>query len=157
MDKQKEVFDPKFHVAKFIYQKYSDWFSSALRQKITGDLYLRELKIELLDRKDEPVHVFGYSLENKMDELLPLVHWNDFEKTRVVSGWGLPGHNGYRDGWGYEFVCMNESGYPLIKNELNVIFPDKKKPAFEKLLGWIIENYAREKKLICNDLCQDVN
>lgn len=147
MDEYKEVFNPKIHIGKFIYQKYDHCSDSSLRPRITGDLYLRELKIELLNRTGELVNVFGYSLKDKMDALLPLIHWSDFEKTRDVSGWDLSGYNGYRDGWGYEFVCMNESGYPLIKNVLDVLFYDKNKPAYEKLLEWIIENYAGEKEL----------
>ena len=142
-----EAFNPRYHIGKFIYQKYDSYISSTLRQRITGDLYLKELKIELLDRDGNLVHVFGYSLEDKMDTLLPLLHRDDFEKTRDVYGWDLPGDTGYRDGWGYEFVCMNEGGNPLIKNELNVIFYDRKKPAYEKLLDWIVETYAGEKEL----------
>lgn len=143
----KEAFNSKYHIGKFIYQKYDSYISSTLRQRITGDLYMKELKIELLDREGNLVHVFGYSLEDKMDTLLPLLHWDDFEKTRDISGWDLPGDIGYRDGWGYEFVCMNEGGNPLIKNELNIIFYGKKKPAYEKLLDWIVETYAGKKEL----------
>lgn len=147
MEIEREVFNPQYHICKFIYQKYDRFSSFDLRQRITGDLYLRELKIELLDKEDKPVYVLGYSLRDKMDVLLPLIHWSEFEKTRDISGWDLPGIAGYRDGWGYEFVCMNESGYPLITNELSVIFYNKKKPAYEKLLDWIIENYTGEEEL----------
>lgn len=147
MDIQKEIFNPKFYVAKFSYQKYCPAVCSDLRQRVSGDLYLRKLKIELLDKKGNLSHVFEYSLEDNMNTLLPLLHWDDFEKTRDAFGWDLPGNAGYRDGWGYEFICMNESGNPMIKNKLDVVFDDKKKPAYEKLLDWIVEKYAGEKEL----------
>ena len=35
----------------------------------------------------------------------------------------------------------------MIKNKLDVVFDDKKKPAYEKLLDWIVEKYAGEKEL----------
>lgn len=36
---------------------------------------MKELKIEIIDEFDKVVDVFGYSLEDKMEELLPLLEW----------------------------------------------------------------------------------
>ena len=68
------------------------------------------------------------------------------KKTRDMSGWNLK-INGYRDGWGYQFLCMNESGKPLISNNLDVTFSETDKPAYERLLDWVIHEYAKMKVL----------
>lgn len=140
-------FQPQKHICKFFFLKYDHAGTSDYRQKISADLYLNELKLEILDAQDNVVDVFGYSLKDKLNGLLPLLRWEDFEKTREISDWGLGNECGYRDGWGYEFICMNESGKPLIRNYLDMLYKDKDKPAYEKLLTWIIKCYAHKREL----------
>jgi len=141
------AFDPKKHICKFYFMKTGYISEGSYVQCVSADLYLKELKIEIIDAFDKVVDVFGYSLEDKMEELLPLIEWKDYEKNRGISGWDMHNDGGYRDGWGYDFMCSNESGYPLIKAELNVSFAEKYKPAYEKLLDWVYENYGKEKEL----------
>ena len=76
-----------------------------------------------------------------------MIRWELFEKTRDISGWDLQNNWGYSDGWGYEFLCMNESGKPLIRNRIDVTFNEKNKPAYEKLLDWVIREYAEKEEL----------
>lgn len=45
------------------------------------------------------------------------------------------------------YLCMNESGKPLIQNDIDVLFKEKNKPAYEKLLDWIIREYSEKKEL----------
>lgn len=142
-----EVFDPKVHVCKFFFQQHdihAEVWNARLLQKISGDLYQNELKIELLDGKGNAKMMFGYKLEEpELAELLPLLHWEDFEKNRDGAERGYKRSAGYRDGWGYEFVCLNESGAPLISDYMTEIFQEKYKPADEKLLDWIIDQYSK--------------
>jgi hypothetical protein len=109
-------------------------------------LYLKTLTIEIFDENDKFEAVFGYHIDGKMDTLLPLIRWKDFEKTRDVSGWNME-NSGYRDGWGYDFLCMNESGNPLIRNHLDVTFKEAYKPAYERLFDWVKQEYFRKKEL----------
>ncbi|MDD6039425.1 MAG: hypothetical protein PUD20_11625 [bacterium] len=138
-----ERFDKKKHVCKFYFKKYEQYPSATLRQYISGNLYLKELKIELLDRDDRVTVSVGFSLEEQLDTLLPLLHWEDFEKSRDTSGYEQKNNGGYRDGWGYDFLCMNESGYPLIRKRLDVLYNEKNKPAYEKLLDWMVAQYSK--------------
>ncbi len=141
-----EFFDSKKYIGKFIYKKNDSYLEQTLRQQIIGNLYLKEIRIDLLNRDDKVVESFGYSLEEKLESLLPLLLWEDFEKTRDRSGWDLNNNGEYRDGWGYDFACMNDSGNSLIQNTLDVLFKDKNKPAYELLLDWIIKEYSGEKE-----------
>ena len=141
-----EIFDPKIHVCKFFFQQhdtFAEITNERLLQRISGDLYQNEIKIELMDGKENVKKVFGYILGKvELSELLPLLHWDEFEKTREDSVYRLKYSNGYRDGWGYEFACLNEGGYPLIEHWMTDIYDDKYKPAYEKLLDWIINTYS---------------
>lgn len=141
-----EKFDEKTHICKFYFKKYDQYPSTTLRQYISGDLYQNELKIQLLDRDDNIIHSFGFRLEEQLGKLLPLLRWEDFEKTRE-SGIVEQKSIGYRDGWGYHFLCMNESGNSLIQNNLDVLYKEKDKPAYEKLLAWIVEEYSKREEL----------
>lgn len=142
-----EVFNPKVHVCEFYFQQhdtFAEITNERLLQKISGDLYQNELKIELLDGKSNVKKIFVYKLEEpELAELLPLLHWDDFEKTRDGVERDFKRSAGYRDGWGYEFVCLNESGAPLIRDYMTEIFKEKYKPADEKLLDWIINRYSK--------------
>ena len=42
---------------------------------------------------------------------------------------------------------MNESGKPLVRNYIDVTFYGKNKPAYERLLDWVIKEYAGKKEL----------
>lgn len=139
-------FDPKKHICKFYFMKKEHLLEGGYRQQVSADLYLKELKIEIIDEFDKTVAVFGYSLEDKMEELLPLLEWKDYEKNRDVSGWDMHNDWGYRDGWGYDFLCSNESGNSLIRAHLDVTFAEKHKPAYEKLLDWVCLNYSKLKE-----------
>lgn len=141
-----EVFNPKDYICKFYFLKYDYAKTSSYRQKVSANLYLQELTIEIIDSSNRTIAIYGYSLENKMKELLPLIKWEEFEKTRDISGWDLK-VNGYRDGWGYKFLCMNESGKPLIRNNLDATFGETDKPAYEHLLDWVICEYSKKNVL----------
>lgn len=141
-----EEFDPQKHVAKFCYEQRTLWRQSYL-QSITGNLYSKELTIEIWNFQGGIVDTFGYSLENKMNVLLPLLKWENFEKLRDANGWDDPNHCGYRDGWFYRFVCMNESGNPMITRCLDVIFEKEHEPADERLIRWIKNWYANRSEL----------
>ena len=140
-------FNTKDYICKFLFSKYDYTSSGTPRQRILGDLYLKEMKIELFDGNNNKIKSFGYSLDDKTEKLLPLLKWEDFERTRDISGWDLNNDCGYRDGWGYEFWCINESGNPIIKNNLDVMFEGKNKPAYEKLLDWLKREYAGKREL----------
>ena len=141
-----EEFDPQKHVTKFYYEQRILWRQSYL-YSIAGNLYTKELTIEIRNFQGCVIDTFGYSIENKMNVLLPLLRWENFEKLRDVNGWDDPNHCGYRDGWGYRFVCMNESGKPMISRYLDVIFEKAYEPADERLLRWIKNWYAKRKEL----------
>lgn len=102
------------------------------------------------------VEVLGYRIsEEKLRTLLPLVVWEDFEKYRdLPEGWAWEfknGHAGYRDGWGYKFWCLSETGHPLLQVYMNCLFLENKLPAYEKLLKWLRDNYKKrinEKKML---------
>lgn len=84
---------------------------------ITCNLYEMELTVELIYK--DKIDTIGFKLSNeKLNSLLPLVVWDDFEKERYMSE-SFDNITGYRDGWGYHFWCLNESGYPLIQKYLN--------------------------------------
>lgn len=141
-----ERFDPKVHLAKFYFEQWTMWREPYLK-KISGNLYTNELTIEIRNFQGEIVDVFGYSLKDRISTLLTLVHWEDFEKLRDVVDWESPYERGYRDGWGYRFVCMNESGHPMISRVLQVVFEKGHEPADERLLQWIKNGYAYRKEL----------
>lgn len=140
-------FNPKDYVCKFYFMKYDHAGTSDYRQKVSADLYLKELKIEIFDSDDKVVDIYGYPLDNKMEILLSLLEWDKFEKNRDISGWDLKSDWNCRDGWGYEFLCINESGNSLIRNWIDVTFKEKDKPAYERLFDWIIREYAQKKEL----------
>jgi hypothetical protein len=139
-----DVFNTKDYICEFYFVKTGLIFDGYY-QKIFVDLCLKTTTIEIFnaDRKFETVR--RYNLDEKMDTLLPLVRWKDFEETRDSSGWYMR-NSGYRDGWGYEFQCKNESGRPPIKNHLDVIFNKSHKPAYEKLLDWVKQEYSNRKE-----------
>lgn len=140
-------FNAQDYICKFYFMKYDRARTSDYRQRVSANVCLKELKIEIINSSDKVVDVFGYHLDNKFNTLLPLIRWELFEKTRDISGWDLQNNWGYRDGWGYEFICMNESGKPLIRNHIDVTFNEKNKPAYEKLLDWVIREYAEKEEL----------
>lgn len=140
-------FNAQDYICKFYFMKYDHTGACEYRQRVSANVCLNELKIEIIDLNDKVLDTFGYHLDNKLNTLLPLIKWDLFEKNRDKSGWDLPNNCGYRDGWGYEILCMNESGKPLIRNYIDVTFNEKNKPAYEKLLDWIIREYKGKKEL----------
>ncbi len=141
-----ETFDPKTHICKFFYQQYDKRYCSAHSiLRVTGDLYLRELKIELVNSSNSDLieEVYGYKInDEEMERLLPLLRWEDYEKLRGVNGWDMQNNGGYRDGWGYDFACLSEIGHPMLRFKLNVLFDNKKQPMYERLWEWIKQNYS---------------
>lgn len=141
-----ESFDPRTHVAKFYFEQYAMWEEPYLKE-IFGNLYTKELTIEIRNFRGNIVDVFGYSLANELNGLLPLLRWVDFEKLRNFDAVSSLHQTGYRDGWGYRFVCMNESGDPMISSFLGGIFEKSYEPADERLLRWIKNRYAKRREL----------
>ena len=74
---------------------------------------------------------------------------SDYFLTFFVSSWDwdIQYQSGYRDGWGYRFWCLSESGLPLIEADLSVTFRKEKKPPYERLFEWLRHNYSRHKSL----------
>lgn len=128
MDKNAKSFDPKIHICKFGFELYDYATFNPIRYNIIGNLYEKEIIFEFINKKtEEVVEVFGYKIsEDKFRNLLSLVCWEDFEKYRdLPEGWEWEfqnGHAGYRDGWGYKFWCLSESGYPLLQMYMNCLF-----------------------------------
>lgn len=141
-----EQYNTEKHVTKFIFEKIDHFHIGEYRQKVSANIIMKELQIEIINSRNTIIAVHGFSLDNKMGSLLPFIRWDEFEKTRDVSGWDLE-NDGYRDGWGYKFICINESGKSMITNYLDVTFHKKEKPAYEKLLSWIINNYSNSRLL----------
>ena len=142
-----EKFNPQNHICKFCFEQYNYFQDRELYQSIECNLFLQELIIKLKKKRtDETVEVYGYKLTDEaMSQILPLLIWEDYEKERDASGWNK-NFAGYRDGWGYEFVCITENGKPMIRLWLNALFKNKDKPIYEKLLDWIIANYSSKKE-----------
>ena len=142
-----DKFNSNNHICKFYFEQYNYFPDMELYQSIECNLFLQELIIKLKKRRTGEVkEVYGYKLNDKaMTQILPLLRWADYEKERDISGWDK-NYAGYRDGWGYEFVCITENGKPMIRFWLNVLFRDKDKPVYEKLLDWIISNYSSRKE-----------
>lgn len=151
--KLEENFNPKEHICKFGYELYDYTMGEAFRYNILSDLYLKEIVFEFIGkRSDQIIERYGFSISpEKMETLLPLLKWNDFEKYRdLPDDWAWKyenGHAGYRDGWGYKFWCLSESGMPLIEIYMDCLFDKKHLPPYEKLLEWLRENYKDEKQL----------
>lgn len=141
-----EQFDPQKYVAKFFFEQRVMWEEPYLKA-ISGNLYTKELKIEIRNFHGDVVDVFGYSLKNELNGLLPLLRWEDFEKLRDFEDWLSPHEMGYRDGWGYRFACMNESGNPMISRVLSAHFEEGYEPADERLLRWIKNRYVKRREL----------
>lgn len=76
--------------------KYDHACTSIYKQRISANLFMKELKIEIIDESDKVVDVFGNS---------------------------------------------------LIRNHLDVTFAEKYKPAYEKLLEWVISTFSKKKEL----------
>ena len=146
-------FDPKKHICKFYFEPWgpvTSFFS--YKQRITGDLYSKELKIEIFNQRDEFVEVIGYSLEPYIDVLLPMLIWDDFEKARDIQiedlvDWPCSEHStGYRDGWCILFHGINESGRTMITTHMDETFRSGYKPAPDKLLDWIERTFGSRRE-----------
>ena len=101
---------------------------------------------------EEVVDVVGYKIsDEKLQSLLPIIYWDDFEKYRDLPqdwAWNIDnGHVGYRDGWGYKFWCMSESGNTLLQVDMGCLFSEDQLPAYEILLKWLRDNYKHKKVL----------
>ena len=144
-------FDPCKHICKFGYELYGASWVGITPYNIFCDLYNKELKIEFYSPRSKNVtEVFGFKLSDvKFNELLQLVKWDDFEKYRDISAWDwdFEYQSGYRDGWGYRFWCLSESGLPLIEADVGVTFKENTQPPYERLLDWIHQKYGAHKSL----------
>ena len=144
-------FDPRRHICKFGYELYGTSYVGGNPYGIICDLYNKELKVEFYSKQtEEIIEVFGFKFsEAKFNELVELVKWEDFEKYRDISGWdwNIEHQSGYRDGWGYKFWCLSESGLPLIEADLSVTFHKNTQPPYERLFDWIRQNYSTHKSL----------
>ena len=134
------------HIAKFYFEQRTLWHEE-YRKSIEGDLCTQELTIKALDFQGNVVETFRFSLKDKMSTLLTLVRWEDFEKLEDFEGWTAPYQTGYRDGWMYRFVCMNERGEPVLSRVLEVRFEKGHEPADESLLRWVKNGYSNRKAL----------
>ena len=144
-------FEPHKHICKFGYKLYGTPYVDGESYAIICDLYNKELKVEFYSKRTEEVtDVFGFKIsDTKFNELIKLVKWEDFEKYRDVSSWewDIQYQAGYRDGWGYRFWCLSETGLPLIEADLSATFRNDVKPPYERLFDWLRHNYSTHKSL----------
>ena len=116
-------------------------------------MYQSEIIVEFIDKRScEIVDTVGLKIsDGEMQTLLPLIKWCDFEKYRDLPyswKWDFAnGHDGYRDGWGYAFWCVSESGMPLLQIDMACLFRKEQLPAYELLLKWLRDNYKGKKAL----------
>ena len=143
MNSTAEEFNKKVHICKFGFESYDHTSLNKVCYNIIGNIYQKEIIFELIDCKNnDMIDVIGFTIsDEKMQSLLPLIRWSDFEKYRnLPSGWEFKmenGCNGYRDGWGYKFWGLSETGDSLIQLNMSCIFLEDKLPAYEKLLKWV--------------------
>ena len=150
-------FDPKIHICKFGFELFDYASFSPNKYKILTDLYQRELTVQFINKRtDKIVDAVGFKIsDGKMNSLLPFIIWEDFERMRdLPDEWYQDfnnGCNGYRDGWGYQFWCLSESGMPLIQLYMSDTFKECQLPPTEKLLKWVKTNYGdklKDKKMM---------
>lgn len=145
------------HICKFGFELYDYISYNPQRYNILCDLYKKELIFEFLNKRTEEVkEVVGYKLnEPVIDSLLPIIQWDKFEVYRnlpVGLEWDFEyGNRGYRDGWGYKFWCLSESGCPLFQTYMG-LFEKDKLPPYERLLEWLRFNYKHKKQLKGRDM-----
>lgn len=143
-------FNPKIHICKFGFELYDHACAVPFEYKIIVNLFLKEIRILFYNKRTkEIVDAVGFKITpHKFSLLLPLIVWNDFERIRDLThewDWKFEnGHNGYRDGWGYQFWCVSENGMPIIQRNMTVIFNEKMLPPHEKLLKWLRVNCSSE-------------
>lgn len=150
--KEIEKFNPKKHICKFGFELYDYATLNSERYNILCDLYQRELVFEFINKRTEEVtEAIGFKLnKSEINSLLPLIIWDEYEKIRDVSY--DAGLQGYRDGWGYKFWCLSESGDPILQIYMDYLFDENNLPPYEKLLSWICENYKYKKSLKNKDM-----
>lgn len=76
-------FNSKDYISQFYFMKYDHTITDRYRQKVSANLCLKELKIEILNSGNKVIAVFGYRLDYVFDTLLPLVKWELFEKQEI--------------------------------------------------------------------------
>ena len=143
-------FNPKVHICKFGFEKYDYAGTNSYRYNIIADLYLRELTFEFINNRTASVeNVVGYVLsDEKLDSLLPLLAWDEYEKYRDCPEQSVTEYvSGYRDGWGYKFWCLSETGDTMIQKDMNFTYKANHKPPYEKLFEWVKHNYCHKKRL----------
>lgn len=151
-------FEPKKHICKFGFELYDYATPNKNRYNILCDLYRKEIVFEFLNKRtEEVVEAFGFKLHGPLiASLLPLIEWEQFEPYRELPDgreWDFDNGNlGYRDGWGYKFWCLSESGYPLFQKYMNNLFDEKQLPPYEKLLSWLRTNFKNKKELADKDM-----
>lgn len=94
------IFDPKVHICKFGFELYDYAMISPYKYKILGDMYNNELQILFFDKRyEKQVDAVGFKLSpQRVNELLPLIVWEDYEKMR-----DLPEERF----WDFEMVIMD--------------------------------------------------
>ena len=153
-----EKFDPQKHICKFGFELHDYATQNPNKYNIICNLYQRELSFEFINkRKDEVIDAIGFKLnDSEMNSLLPIVRWEEFEKYRDLPTeweWDFDnGHKGYRDGWGYKFWCLSESGYPLLQIYMSCIFGEDSLPPYERLLDWVRSRYKDNEQLKEKDM-----
>ncbi len=151
-------FNAKKHICKFGFELYDHATLNPNRYNILCDLYQKTIVFEFINiRTEEIVETFGFRLnESQINSLLPLIECEKYELYRdLPNGWEWDinnGNRGYRDGWGYKFWCLSESGHPLFQIYMDCIFDEKQLPPYEKLLNWVRNNFKNKKELKNKDM-----
>lgn len=144
-------FNPKIHICKFGFELYDYAGVFPYLYKILGNLYQMEISVIFLAKQsNEVIDTIGIKIsQQRLNALLPLIMMDDFEKLRdkpEPAEWKLEkGVNGYRDGWGYHFWCLSESGMPLLQTYMSDTYKVDMMPPDERLLHFIKMNYNRKK------------
>lgn len=78
------IFDPTIHIRKFGFELFDHAMISNYEYKILGDMYQKEISFIFTDKlTNEIVDNIGFELSaGKMNSLLPLIVWEDYEKYR---------------------------------------------------------------------------
>ncbi|MGN1103205.1 MAG: hypothetical protein ACI4RG_13485 [Huintestinicola sp.] len=80
-----EQYNSEKYITKFFFEKIDHFHTSDYRQKVSANIVMKELQIEIFNSQDNVIAVYGFSLDNKMSSLLPFIRWDEFEKTRDIS------------------------------------------------------------------------
>lgn len=119
-------------------------------QQITCNMDLKKLRIDVLDEYYEFVETYCYNLsKSQFNELLSLLCWDEFKKYQDSDTWENES-TGYRDGWCYEILLVNDNKDYMLQFIADELFEEYNKPPYEKLIDWVKRNFSKRKEFVDN-------